>query len=207
MVAQQPPGDRARVTLDARQLALLFAGGLAVGGLAGAVAPVLLVPAAPPVDPNLASDCELRVHRQSTELLDLKERVQATRVAWNRVEVELAPIGGVPSWWASQALLESGQARAAARAATLGVPVLETDCEENPCILIIEATGAAGIEPAAGEVLSMGPERAALALPIERAPGPDGTVPEPPEGAVDPRQIRAAVRSDRQIAAPVEAAP
>jgi len=188
--------------LDVRRVSLLLSAGLLLGSVVGVVAPRLMVPGPPALDKNLASDCELRVHQQTTELLDLKERVQAARVAWNRAEHELAPIGGVPSWWASQALLEAGRERASARAAQVGVPVHLTDCDENPCILILAWPAGTAVEPARGEVLSVGEGRAALALPVERAAGPDGVPPEPPDGAVDPRQLRAAVRSDRLLSQP-----
>jgi hypothetical protein len=122
---------------EQRLIAAALGVGVLVGVVFGIVAPQMVGGGAVPVDPNLAGRCERDVHLRSTELLDLKERVQATRVAWNRLELELGPIGGVPSWWPSQAALEVGQAAAHARAAELGAEIIAVDCEENPCILII----------------------------------------------------------------------
>jgi hypothetical protein len=122
---------------EQRLIAVALGLGVLVGVVFGVVAPQMVGGGAAPVDPNLAGRCERDVHLRSTELLDLKERVQATRVAWNRLELELGPIGGVPSWWPSQAALEGGRAAAQARAAELGAETIAVDCDEDPCILIV----------------------------------------------------------------------
>ena len=156
-------------------LALGVGGTLAAAGLA----------APPPPDPGLERTCAGDVQLRTTALLDLKEEVEVTRVAWNRLEIELGPVGGVPSWWRSTEALDAGRAVATARAATLGAgSVRATDCDEDPCLILVE--GDAPPEPADGEIVTEGAGRFVLALPPGGPPTPV-------------RAARTARRSDRLL--------
>lgn len=160
-----------------------------LGGIALGVGGTLLAARAaapPPPDPGLERTCAGEVQLRTTALLDLKEEVEVTRVAWNRLEIELGPVGGVPSWWRSGEALDAARAAATARGASLGAPatVEATDCDEDPCLILVR--GAPAPEPAEGEIVTEGEGRFVLALPPDGAPTPA-------------RVARTARRSDRLL--------
>ncbi|TVQ90529.1 MAG: hypothetical protein EA397_11890 [Deltaproteobacteria bacterium] len=165
----------------------LVGSGLFVGSLAGFLIPQGLTPGASgPSEAQRTQACEKDVQIRAQSLVEVKEEVLEVRAHWNQIELQLAPIGGVPSWWSSKDTLEGQQARAKARSESLPGGLLEASCEEDPCMLLFSLKDEEELDLPHGEHLFRHEDRAVLAL-------------APAAGATPKRLARMQVRATRLL--------
>lgn len=158
--------------LKARQIPSLVGAGVLVGALLGVLAPRLLVPGSTPKPgPDRAEVCEREIQIRTNALVEIKEQVLSVRAQWNQLEIQLGPIGGVPSWWSSKETLETQQGRAKAKLESMPGPLLQASCEEDPCMLLYQA-GETPLELGPGEQHFSQGDRGVLALPPASGPSP-----------------------------------
>jgi hypothetical protein len=99
-------------------------------------------PSAQPVAGQM--DCMARKHLFSTRLMDLREEVLAERAVRHQLELDLGPVGGVPSWWKDEGAMEIGRAIARDRADPIQGAKVSIQCDEDPCLLVLEGLEGAG---------------------------------------------------------------